>query len=585
MKRFFRKSIFLPGLVILSLALVRCVRETPDTAPVMSAEAASDFSLFVFPTETRTDNDGMSTQWSAGDRFTLFHKTTGTEGFVLDNAFTVDDPATGHATGGVHMLTGEALDWFAIYPYAGVDAPQAFPVTVGCDSNGEQVQAGYGSMDHLAGDCFPLYGSASNVPVTTVPTVPMRQLASVASIRVTNRDDVPVFIDGLTLESSEALVGSFTLNLQEGTGELVPETGLVSGKAALVVSSPEALAPGASAQFYIGIRPVALAAGSALTLTVAAHNEDGLPATQSKTVTLSQAVTFRAGYIRSLSFGFSGEFETPEEGSYIFSRVTEITPGRRYLLVFPQGDGAVMACSRKGTETLLATTPVTFEGASIKLTSLEDAFTIAEAIKPADGSVIEGYYTIRQENAQFVGVNTTASSRSLVFASGATNNQYWWKYTVSDANFSLTSRNNKVLQLYPDFGVGALNNSAGILPQLYRLVNEEETVEALLNETEYGAYGLPDWIYEPGTMQLSLLSAPGGSLSFRILEPKAKNVTQVAGFPSSMAVDDAFTVDVLRYERGKVKLDKPFAVRVLKVEAPKAWLISPTGAGFIVKYQ
>ena len=543
MKRPFRISTFLPGLVIISLALVRCVSAETDMAPAAAVEAA-DFSLFLLPEETRTANDGLSTNWETGDRFTLFHKVTGTEDFVLDNPFTIDDPAAGHATGSVRELSGATNDWTAVYPYAGVDAPQAFPVTVGCEKTAVQGQAAYGSTTHLAGPHFPLYGFVQGVSLATVPTLPMRQLAAVAAVKVTNTLDEPILVDGLSLTAPEPLVGLFTLDLAEGTGALTPEEGLVSNTASISVSAPAALQPGATAVLYLGICPVALPAGSELTLTVEARNEEGLPATQSKTVTLSQAVSFQAGHIRSLSFGFSESFVDPEAGTYLFSRVTEVT-----------------------------------------LTSLEDAFTIVEAVK-SDGSLVAGSYSIRQEDAQFIGVNTTASSRGLVFASGASSAQYWWKLTMTDGEAAFVGRSNKTLQLFSDTGVGAVaNDSSGILPQLYRLVNEEETQEFLLGETEYGAYGLPDWIYEAGTMQLSLVSSPGSTRSFRIFEPSAKSVTQMAGIPTSLSLEDSFTIDVLRYERGRVKLDKAFAVRVIKLEGPKAWLLSPTGAGFIVKYQ
>ena len=584
MKRLLRISTFLPGLVILSLALVRCVSAETDMAPAAAVEAA-DFSLFLLPEETRTANDGLSTNWETGDRFTLFHKVTGTEDFVLDNPFTIDDPAAGHATGSVRELSGATNDWTAVYPYAGVDAPQAFPVTVGCEKTAVQGQAAYGSTTHLAGPHFPLYGFVQGVGLATVPTLPMRQLAAVAAVKVTNTLDEPILVDGLSLTAPEPLVGLFTLDLAEGTGTLTPEEGLVSNTASISVSAPTSLQPGATAVLYLGICPVALPAGSELTLTVEARNEEGLPATQSKTVTLSQAVSFQAGHIRSLSFGFSESFVDPEAGTYLFSRVTEITPGRRYLLVFEQNGSAVMACSRKGTELQLTTAPVTLEGTTVTLTSLEDAFTIVEAVK-SDGSLVAGSYSIRQEDAQFIGVNTTASSRGLVFASGASSAQYWWKLTMTDGEAAFVGRSNKTLQLFSDTGVGAVaNDSSGILPQLYRLVNEEETQEFLLGETEYGAYGLPDWIYEAGTMQLSLVSSPGSTRSFRIFEPSAKSVTQMAGIPTSLSLEDSFTIDVLRYERGRVKLDKAFAVRVIKLEGPKAWLLSPTGAGFIVKYQ
>ena len=50
-------------------------------------------------------------------------------------------------------------------------------------------------------------------------------------------------------------------------------------------------------------------------------------------------------------------------------------------------------------------------------------------------------------------------------------------------------------------------------------------------------------------------------------------------------MDDSFTLHVLRLEKGRVRLDKDFLVRVLKTDREKAWLLSPTGAGFIVMFQ
>jgi hypothetical protein len=580
-----KKRLFLTaGLALIAAALTQCSYRESET--LLPAEAGEQpFELFAAASDTRTSAEGLSTRWVAGDAFGVFHASAGTGAFISDGSFTVDDASTGHATGTVHPLSDGSYDWYIQYPFSESPSPEAVAVLLGSEAGKAQQQAGYGSTAHLAGEAFPLFGIAEGVDYQSVPTVAVQPVAAAVAITVTNTLDEPVTLTGVTLRAPEAVVGLFQADLADTPALFTAEDAtLVSAEASLEVTGGTALAKGASAVLYLGLKPFTAAAGSTLTLSVTATNAAGISAIHEKTVTLSRETAFRSGYIRKLSSGFAGTFVQPEPGEYIFMRVSYLTPDKRYLIVVQDGDGYRMAVSRKESGNTLATTPVTVEDDMIKLTSLEDAFSFMQAVQ-SNGTVLEGAYAIRQEDGQYVGVSTTSTSANLAFSASASSNSYWWK-PATEENPVLVARAKTFCYRADkqDFAAPASASATGVYPVFFRLLNEEESTEALLGKTEYGAYGLPDWLYEAGTMQLSM-SRGTSSVSFRILQPTDKIITEMSGIPRTLSVDDSFTLHVLRLEKGRVRLDKDFLVRVLKTDREKAWLLSPTGAGFIVMFQ
>ena len=574
------RHFILAGLAV-SLVLVQCTNRESDPAAAARA-AGQPFELFATSSTSRTVNDGLSTRWEAGDQIGVAHGL-GAGVYISDGAFTIDDVSTGHAKGTVHPLQEGAYDWYVQYPFDESFTPSQLSALFGAEAGTAQQQAGYGSTAHLAGVGFPLFGSVKGVDFQSVPSVHVDPLAAAVSITVTNTLDEPVVITEATLTAPEPVTGLFLCDLSGETPVFAPESETqVSASATVAVSGGTALAKGESAVLYLGLKPFTAAAGSALTLSVTATHGSGQTATQSKTVTLPAAAAFRAAYIRGLSFSFAGEFAEP--GEYVFAKTVEFAVGKRYLMVVPDGDGYRMATSRKGTETQLATVPVTVENDLIKLTSLEDAFLFCPV--EANGVVYDGYYSIRQDDGVFVGVHTNSAQTVLAFNTVATTNAFWWQPSDDDPTVLVARTKTKILCYFQDtqvIGAASAAKESGIHPEFFCLQNEEESTEALLEETEYGAYGLPDWLYTAGTMQLSQYRT-GETSSFRLLLPGEKTITQMSGIPATLSLEDEFTLHVLRYENGKKKLDKDFMVRVIKLEADKAWLLSPTGAGFIVKF-
>lgn len=578
-----KRILILPALAALAFSLTQCSYR--ETDPLQAEEALRPFELVFSSMDTRTVNDGMSTRWAEGDAFSVFHSSAGSDLFRSDGVFQIDNAETGHATGTVAPLIEGAYDWYAQYPCADASSPRTTDLIFGAEAGKIQTQAGYGSTAHLAGEGFPLFGAGKNVDWQAVPSVILQPLSAVAAVTVTNTLDTPVTLTALSLTAPEPVTGLFQADLLAEPKVYTAENATqVSAVATVEVTGGKTLAKGESAVLYLGFKPFTAPAGSELTLSVTAMNAAEVVATQSKTVTLSAETAFRAGYFRKLSFGFSAEFEEPGPEEYIFNRVNFLTVGKRYLIVVEDGGTYRMAVARGETGEYLETAPVTVDGDVIRLSSLDDVFSFPAAVQ-SSGAIIAGAYSIRQEDGKFVGVNTSSTSNKLIFSTAAASNSYWWK-PESEENPVLIARSKRFCYLSDkqQFAAAPTSGDSGVYPIFFCLQNEEESTEALLDETEYGAYGLPDWLYEAGTMQLSLYRS-GSTASFRILQPTDKIITQMSGIPSSLSVEDEFTIHVTRLENGKNKLDKDFLVRVLKVEKDKAWLLSPTGAGFIVMYQ
>jgi hypothetical protein len=252
------------ALAALLPALVQCasVQEAE-----MSAPAVGTFEVFATPGDTRTVNDGMSTDWLNGDKFNLFHAPAGADRYVSDGAFTVDDPETGHAVGNVQSLGSGKKDWFLLYPYASsATLPTAVPVTVGAPVGASQVQALADDMSGLAGPYFPLMGRALAVSADAVPTLTVSPALSVLAVNVTNATDSPVAVTQVRFKAPEAIVGSFKVDV---TGAEPVYTAVdAADEAVLAVNEDVFLPAGDNGVFYLGIKPFTAGAGTTLTLSV-----------------------------------------------------------------------------------------------------------------------------------------------------------------------------------------------------------------------------------------------------------------------------------------------------------------------------
>ena len=281
-----------------AFTLTNCAKEIDP--PVQEPESVGyPFEIVASTVDTKTVNDGMSTKWAAGDKLNVFHVLSDETNYVNDNDFTVSDIEAGVFTGTIaeQLDVEEEYDWYVMYPYnEKVITPGE--KTAGFTYIGYSTglnQTGYNSMASLKGSVCPLYGIAKYAGVR--PEITMNHLSSIVAINVTNKNEDPLTISSASFTAPEDIVGSYFIDI---TGESVVYTpsdaNYVKNTAIVnVTSGATALAKGESAILYAAIKPFTAAAGQKLTLSVNGY---------SKEIELSNPVTFAAGKIKTLNFGY-----------------------------------------------------------------------------------------------------------------------------------------------------------------------------------------------------------------------------------------------------------------------------------------
>ena len=262
-----KKVLFFAGLAAAVLSLVGCNKEAD-----FFGRNGRKMQIVLTDAATRTVNDGLATKWVDGDALNVFYALAGTTDYSENCEFTVDDAATNHASGTADIVA-KAYDWYLLYPYdKHIKSPantNAGYLAVGCESNKTQTQAGLNDMAHLAGKNMPVYGVAKNVSSSVTPEVAMKQVASVVAVNVTNATDKALKVDAVSFTAPEDIVGTYFIDF---SGDELVFTGsganYVSKSVTLNVTGDETIAAGASAKFYLAIKPFAAEAGDELAVKV-----------------------------------------------------------------------------------------------------------------------------------------------------------------------------------------------------------------------------------------------------------------------------------------------------------------------------
>ena len=289
-----------------AFTLTNCAKEID--APVQEPESVGyPFEIIASTVDTKTVNDGMSTKWAAGDQINLFHAVGETTEYVNNNAFTLADVAEDRFTGdlAVALDPQEEYDWFAFYPYSSyITTPgqQTNGYTyIGSRSDTPQSQTGVDNMNHIAGEKYPLYGKAVAIGAGVKPELTMYHASTLLQINVTNTLNEDLSIENISFTAPEgtSLVGTFYLDIT-GDGVAYADGQYVSNVANLSVADAT-IAPDATASFYLAVKPFTAVTESELKIAVNGYE---------KTLKMSKDVTFTAGKIKTLKFGYDKE-ETP----------------------------------------------------------------------------------------------------------------------------------------------------------------------------------------------------------------------------------------------------------------------------------
>ena len=302
-----KKAFLLTGLALsFAFFFSACQRETEIST------GGSSVNVILTLDDTRTVNDGMSTQWEEGDRLSVFYAPASTESYSGNTCFTITDPEACIASGEAD-LTESKYDWYLLYPYSEqVGSPAGTGEAAVSIGQLLQTQRGNNSKAHLAGARMPLYGVARDVPAGEVPTVAMHQAAAVVAVNVNNGTDQPLEVRRIKLVTPCEIVGSFSLDFSTDEPVYTPKEGSAYDYVMLDVKDTDPIPAGGSARFYIAVKPFTLSAGDKLTLEIlGGENAEYV----GRRVTLSDAVPFRAGHIINLRITYRPEGTVLEVGA------------------------------------------------------------------------------------------------------------------------------------------------------------------------------------------------------------------------------------------------------------------------------
>lgn len=314
------KLFVLSALSLATVSFFACTSDNLEPESDLAVQETAEgipFTITVGAEDTKTTNDGLGTNWVAGDKINVFHAVNGAEpySYVSDGAFTADAAGASVSFSGTvsgTLADGTEYDWYALYPYGDpyMQTPASFSyVTIG--DTGAQTQTGNNSTAHLAGATMPMYGKLTKQAFDADLTFSMKHMASIARINVTNgiSDDITVQSVSIYAGGND-LVGQFKVDFSGASPVLTKST--TSTTATLNVTSGSAIANGGQASFYIAIAPVTVAAGSKVTINV--QTDQG---TQSLTSpALKNDFVFRPGKIHDLNFTFTNKSVTQAEFKY-----------------------------------------------------------------------------------------------------------------------------------------------------------------------------------------------------------------------------------------------------------------------------
>lgn len=308
-----KKLLLFAGLAAATLSFVGCNKEVD--VPGLDGKK---FEIILTDAQTRTVNDGMTTNWADNDELSVFYAPAGSTEWSSNTKFTVTNASSNVATGEAE-LTGSSYDWYLFYPYVkqlpnpstlnpeGSQYERSGFTPIGSKSNEVQTQSGLNSTTHLSGAKLPVWGVAKNVAADKEPTVTMKHVASVVKVNVTNGLKDAITISNLAFTGTEDIVGTYYIDITGDAPTFVGSgNGYVSSTANLTVSNAEALASGATASFYIAVKPFTAPANGELGIKVVAD-----AGSMEKTVKLDKKTAFQAGHIKTLNVTFASAEELP----------------------------------------------------------------------------------------------------------------------------------------------------------------------------------------------------------------------------------------------------------------------------------
>lgn len=257
-------------------------------------ELVADFS------GTKTSNNGVSTQWTGGDQISLLHRSA-QGGKFWPELFWYK---SGNTFTGTVGNTQSVNDWYAFYPYLESNADAS---AISFSVNPCQYQNGNDSRSHLAGAGFPLFGKKTGVELSSSLALTLKNVLSVADFHIVNKYSSPVTIKSIEFTSTAGIAGPFCGDFLAAQPVFTAKAG--AGKTVvLTVDNAKAIAPEAGANFFIGLLPHSVPAGSTVSVRITA-NVEGRDVSCLITKKLDAQTSFDAGTVKTLNLNFSSQYK------------------------------------------------------------------------------------------------------------------------------------------------------------------------------------------------------------------------------------------------------------------------------------
>lgn len=326
-------------MVAAAFTLTNCTQEI-DT-PVDSAKVP--FEIVASTVDTKTVNDGMTTEWTDGDALNVFHYYSKDLGYISDGKFELSGENTFKGELSEVLTEDACYSWYAFYPYneyikTPAQRSSGYSV-VGSTSSQPQVQNGNNSMEHISGENYPLAGRAEDVEYYAEDPleITMTHLSSLLEVVVTNDTGKDLVVESVSFIGTEDIVGTYYIDITGNEPVFTPSgASFVSNIAKLEVTEGDVISNGQSANFYLAIKPFIATNGSDLTISVNGY---------SKTIEMTKDVVFKSGNIKTITMSY----DKPEAVAKTWSLVSNIGD-------IVDGEYAILATTDKVSYGYLPTT-------------------------------------------------------------------------------------------------------------------------------------------------------------------------------------------------------------------------------------
>jgi len=406
--------------------------------------------------ETRTTLDGKKVLFSKGEAISIFDGSG-------NRMFTADEAGSNVSFSG--EVSSTATEFYAMSPYSESTVFTKSGSTVSAKTTLPSVQEATPSS-------FEDGVNISAAKASSSDSFSLENVLSIAKFTLSSANLGGHQIASVEITSTYPLAGDVVVTYGE-TSSTAAGTNTVK-KVALSHADGTVLADGT---YYIALLPNA---GGEISLKFT----DSEGATAIKTATLKSA--FEAGSIKNLGTVKGLTWENPK---YYFMPVSEVSEGT-YLIV-SNNSGALLAT--KGVVPNAGNTygyPKAEDVTSkldnhgfIVLDDLTDAFEFANS---------NNGYTICQLSDEKFWYQYSNQYTSISISDDITNNSYYSITPNPDGTFKIQSKTvSKYLQYSTSYKTfGSYDTATGIVPTLYKLVEDISTIESVVTLTTQDAVGI-----------------------------------------------------------------------------------------------